>query len=162
MAKAKRPSAKAVPKRKRKVAAKPKQETPDIERFVKGKSKDITLEIGEVTVRDLEILDIIVLMGKYAQIFSLFLGNEEELKELDESELLAILPLIPNLREKIAFFFAVCCGVEDQSYLFERLSSKDTMLLIETIREVLDFDRIKTNFLAIDLQKFLQMKTFME
>lgn len=145
--KSKRPSAKK---------AKAKKDPVDLQRMVNNQTKDITLSFGDYTVKDLEILDVITLMAKYADIVGIFMGIVDGMDNPDTVDILGLLTYIPDVKNKLRFLFMLCCGVEgdpEELEKFKRCNDQDVIELINSIVETVDFKRVKSNFLALNLRK---------
>lgn len=134
-----------------------KEEQVDIQRMTMPTSKEVELSFGQFTVRDLSMMDILVLLTKYADIAGLFFQlAEDNGGQLSEQQMLSILTHIPDIRSKLAFFFALCCGEEDNVGLFKKPTDDDMDILMDAIFEVVDFKRIQSNFLESRLLKRLK------
>lgn len=146
---AKRPSAKK---------AKAKKDPADIKRMVNNQTKDIKLSFGEYTVKDLGLMDVITLMAKYADIVGIFMGIVEGMDKPDTVDILGLLTYIPDVKGKLTFLFTLCCGVEgdpEEVEKFRKCEDEDVIELINSIVEVVDFERVKSNFLALNLRKIV-------
>lgn len=145
------------PSKKRPTAKKSKaKQSVDIKRMVENQTKDIKLSFGDYTVKDLGLMDVITLMAKYADIVSVFMGIAGDIKDATAIDILGLMTFVPDVKGKLAFLFALCCGVEqDQEEIkkFLNCNDEDVIELINSIIEVVDFERAKTNFLALNLRK---------
>lgn len=115
--------------------------------------KEIELSFGKFTVKELDVFSLISIASEGLEAFI-------DLKDTDGSDL-ALIKAIANdktFQKKVAKILALFCGTDDSTN-FEKLSVKDFMKLIATIKEVVDFDEIKEAFFALNLQKYLQPNT---
>lgn len=151
-------SKKPTSKRPSSKKAKTKSEPADLKRMVENKTKEVTLSFGEYTVKDLGLMDVITLMAKYADIVTIFMGIVDDMVEPTAADILGLFTFIPDVKGKLAFLFALCCGVEDDAeeiQKFKASNDDDVIELINSIVEIVDFQRVKSNFLALNLRKIM-------
>ena len=130
--------------------AKEKQEV-DFTKIAKVPSKEVELSFGTYTVKDLSVPSLMVLLG---QCLDIFVAVSESDEELDPLVLLAAVSRMPGFKEKIATFFALCCG-EEEPTLFLELNLEDFKILFPAIKEVVDFEEIRKTFLEAGLLSLL-------
>lgn len=136
-----------------------KQEELDVKKFVRPDSMEIELSIGNYRIQDLSATSIMVLMGACADIFVIIAENwTDEGEELDPLTIITLAANLPNFKSKLATFFALCCGVEDdpeELRKFRELPRKDFKALMNGIKEVVDFEEIMETFFEGDLLSLL-------
>lgn len=135
------------------------KEKVDIKKFYQRKSKPITLSGGDFIVRDLSATSIMVMMGACADILVIVADNFDDEGDIDPLTVMTIAARLPKFKDKLATFFALCCGAEDDPEsleFFRELPISDTKVLFEAIQEVVDFDEISKTFLEGGLLDLLK------
>lgn len=137
-----------------------KEEPVDLERLIKPTEVKLDLSFGTFTVRDLRMMDVVVLISKCADILNIVSGalseSKVEFSELTTQDLIEIIAMVPNVRERLAFFLAICCGSEKSAFLFEDPTDEDLDKIMSAVLEVVDFERLKNTFLESKLLKKIQ------
>ena len=149
----------AKPKKKRstKTKVEDKKDEDQLEQVLKMVDQDgtpVKLSFGEYVVKDLEMIDVVVLAAKFSDLLYLTVQYAGDV-EINPSKFLSMLTHIDNVREKLGMLFSMCCGVEEDARLFERISDDDLQTLLPVIA-TLDWKSIYKNFLQLGLQKYLQ------
>ena len=146
---------KSSPKAKTKVDN--KKDEDQLEQVLKMVDQDgtpVKLSFGEYVVRDLEMMDVIVLAAKFSDLLYLTVQYAGDV-EVNPSKFLSMLTHVDNVREKLGMLFSMCCGAEDNAKYFERISDADLQILLPAIAK-LDWKSIHKNFLQLGVQKYLQ------
>ena len=150
-------------KAKKKVSAKAKTKVEDkkeedqLEQVLKMMDQDgtpVKLSFGDYIVRDLEMMDVMVLAAKFSDLLYLTVQYAGDV-ETDPTKFLSMLTHVNGVRAKLGMLFSMCCGVEEDARLFERISDDDLEILLPVIA-TLDWKSIHKNFLRLGVQKYLQ------
>ena len=150
-------------KAKKKVSAKAKTKVEDkkdedqLEQVLKMMDQDgtpVKLSFGDYIVRDLEMMDVMVLAAKFSDLLYLTVQYAGDV-ETDPTKFLSMLTHVDNVREKLGMLFSMCCGVEADAPKFERIGNDDLQILLPAIA-TLDWKSIHKNFLQLGVQKYLQ------
>ena len=150
-------------KAKKKVSAKAKTKVEDkkeedqLEQVLKMMDQDgtpVKLSFGEYIVRDLEMMDVMVLAAKFSDLLYLTVQYAGDV-ETDPTKFLSMLTHVNGVRAKLGMLFSMCCGVEEDARLFERIGDDDLEILLPVIA-TLDWKSIHKNFLRLGVQKYLQ------
>ena len=150
-------------KAKKKVSAKAKTKVEDkkeedqLEQVLKMMDQDgtpVKLSFGEYIVKDLEMMDVMVLAAKFSDLLYLTVQYAGDV-ETDPTKFLSMLTHVNGVRAKLGMLFSMCCGVEEDARLFERISDDDLEILLPVIA-TLDWKSIHKNFLRLGVQKYLQ------
>ena len=146
---------KSSPKAKTKVDN--KKDEDQLEQVLKMVDQDgtpVKLSFGEYVVKDLEMMDVIVLAAKFSDLLYLTVQYAGDV-EINPTKFLSMLTHVDNVREKLGMLFSMCCGAESDASKFEHIGNEDLQILLPAIA-TLDWKSIHKNFLQLGVQKYLQ------
>jgi len=139
-----------------------KKEEPSFVKEVGLNTKDIKVVLAgeevELTVSDLDLMDISILMAKYSDVLGQLVFLMVDGEEPTAADVMFMIGQVENPRSKLAFTMALCCGLEQSAHLFMRLDDDTYQTILSAMHDVVDFERIKQVFLNSPLLKKFQKK----
>lgn len=147
------------PKAKSTVQQKNQEQPTDLNRVLDiNQGTEVIVKGQKYVVKDLKLMDCIVLATKCADIFSIFV-NSGLSTDIEPHMFLTLLSYIPDVRGKLGAFFAVCCGDESKQDEFTHLEDDELIELLQAIKKEVDFARIKENFTKLNLAQLMGTST---
>lgn len=128
-----------------------KTEEVDLKRMTNA-GKEVHLTFGTYTVRELGIFKLTNLVLDAVDTFTLLTSGEYA----DDLAVVRKLANAPELRNELAMVMATFCGETDYTQ-FEDPKPSDFIKIVKAVREVVDFEEIKSTFFELGLQKYLNI-----
>jgi len=120
--------------------------------------KPVTLSFGEYRVREFGFFDILEILSDCIDAFTAISEMQDLSSQMNDTALFLKVIKTPDFRIQVAKLFAKTCQEPDYNK-FMTMKVRDFTTLLPVVKEVIDFEELKSAFFQLGLQKYLIMPT---